>query len=159
MIANSCLKTGILKLKYKMNNQMTKQQKYDLTYLNMAKEWAKLSHCTRKQVGALIVKNGMIISDGYNGTPTGFDNKCETEIGETNWFVIHGEANAILKCARHGHSCDGATLYQTHSPCKDCSKLILQSGIKRLVYLEDYKDTSGIDFLREAGVEIKKYDL
>ena len=137
----------------------SKQERYDLTYLRMAKEWANLSHCTRKQVGALIVKNGMIISDGYNGTPTGFDNSCEIEDGTTNWSVIHGEANAILKCARHGHSCDGATLYQTHSPCKDCSKLILQSGIKRLVYVIEYKDTSGLDFLKEAGIEIKKYDV
>jgi len=124
----------------------------------MATEWAKLSHCTRKKVGALIVKNGMIISDGYNGTPTGFENSCEIDNGHnlTKWYVIHGEANAILKCAKHGHSCDGATLYQTHSPCKDCSKLILQSGIKRLVYREDYKDTSGLEFLSKAGVEIKK---
>jgi len=137
---------------------MTKQERYDLTYLNMATEWAKLSHCTRKKVGALIVKNGMIISDGYNGTPTGFENSCEIDNGHnlTKWYVIHGEANAILKCAKHGHSCDGATLYQTHSPCKDCSKLILQSGIKRLVYREDYKDTSGLEFLSKAGVEIKK---
>ena len=137
----------------------TKQERYDKTYLEMAKEWSNLSHCTRKQVGALIVKNGMIISDGYNGTPTGFDNACEIDDGTTSWSVIHGEANAILKCARHGHSCDGATLYQTHSPCKDCSKLILQSGIKRLVYVIEYKDTSGLDFLKEAGIEIKKYDV
>jgi dCMP deaminase len=99
----------------------------------------------------------MIISDGYNGTPTGFDNSCENGDGDTNWYVIHGEANAILKCAKHGHSCEGSTLYQTHSPCRDCSKLILQSGIKRLVYIEDYKDTSGLDFLREAKIEIVKY--
>lgn len=127
----------------------------------MAKEWSNLSHCVRKQVGALIVKNGMIISDGFNGTPTGFDNTCEIdENGEmvTKWFVLHGEANAILKCARHGQSCEGATLYQTHSPCKDCSKLILQSGITRLVYIEEYKDTTGLDFLKGAGVEIKKYE-
>lgn len=137
---------------------MTKQERYDRTYLTMAKEWAKLSHCNRKQVGALIVKNGMIISDGYNGTPTGFDNCCETDYNETHWYVIHGEANAILKCAKYGHSCDGATLYQTHSPCKDCSKLILQSGIKKLVYLEDYKDTSGLNFLKSSGIEIIKYD-
>lgn len=135
-----------------------KQQRYDRTYLRMAREWAKLSHCTRKQVGALIVKNGMIVSDGYNGTPTGFDNSCELDNGETKWEVIHGEANAILKCARNGQSCDGATIYQTHSPCKDCSRLILQSGIKRLVYGEDYKDTTGLDFLRNAGIEIIKYE-
>ena len=134
-----------------------KQQRYDKTYLKMATEWGKLSHCSRKQVGALIVKNGMIISDGYNGTPTGFDNCCETNENETHWYVIHGEANAILKCARNGHSCDGSTLYQTHSPCKDCSKLILQSGIKRLVYVEDYKDLSGLDFLKNSGIEIVKY--
>lgn len=133
---------------------MTKQERYDITYLNMAIEWAKLSHCKRKQVGAIIVKNGMIISDGYNGSPTGFDNQCENDLGETNWYVIHGEANAILKCAKHGQSCDGSTLYLTHSPCKDCSKLILQSGIKRLVYRDDYKDTSGLDFLIKAGIEI-----
>jgi len=116
---------------------MKKQERYDKAYLNMATEWAKLSHCTRKKVGALIVKDGMIISDGYNGTPTGFENSCEIDNGHnlTKWYVIHGEANAILKCAKHGHSCDGATLYQTHSPCKDCSKLILQAGIKRLVCL------------------------
>ncbi len=137
---------------------MNKQERYDRTYLNMAREWANLSHCTRKKVGALIVKRGMIISDGYNGTAQGLDNSCEMENGETKWDVIHGEANAILKCARHGHSCEGATLYQTHSPCKDCSKLILQSGIKRLVYVEDYKDITGLEFLRSAGLEIVKYD-
>lgn len=146
---------------------MTKQDRYDKVYLSMAHEWAQLSHCDRKQVGAIMVKNGMIISDGYNGTPSGFDNCiflgrillsifCETDENETHWFVIHAEANAILKCAKHGQSCDGATLYQTHSPCKDCSKLILQSGIKRLVYHEDYKDLTGVEFLREAGIEIIK---
>ena len=127
---------------------MDKQTKYDIVYLKMAKEWSNLSQCQRKKVGALIVKNGMIISDRYNGTPSGFDNCCETEEWTTHWYVIHGEANAILKCAKHGQSCDGATIYQTHSPCKDCSKLILQSGIKRLVYSEDYKDSDGVDFLR-----------
>lgn len=137
---------------------MTKQERYDKAYLNMATEWSKLSHCVRKQVGALIVKNGMIISDGFNGCPTGFDNNCENENDETFWYVLHGEANAILKCAKHGHSCDGATLYQTLSPCKECSKLILQSGIRRLVYLNDYKDTSGLDFLKNYGVEIVKYN-
>lgn len=134
---------------------MTKQERYDLTYLNMATEWAKLSHCNRKKVGALIVKDGMIISDGYNGTPTGFENFCEIELDNTTkWYVIHGEANAILKCAKHGQSCEGSTLYLTHSPCKDCSKLILQSGIKRLVYRENYKDISGLEFLSRAGIEI-----
>jgi dCMP deaminase len=137
---------------------MDKQEKYDRTYLNMAKEWSKLSHCKRKQVGALVVKNGMIISDGFNGCPTGFNNNCESESDETHWFVLHGEANAILKCARHGHSCDGSTLYITLSPCKECSKLILQSGIKRLVYNDEYKDISGLEFLRGAGVEVVKYN-
>lgn len=138
---------------------MDKQKKYDITYLKMAREWANLSHCNRKKVGALVIKNGMIISDGYNGTPTGFENDCEIEDGTTKWSVIHAEANAILKCAKHGHSCDGSTIYQTHSPCRECSKLILQSGIKRLVYIDEYKDISGIEFLKEAGVEIVKYDI
>lgn len=134
-----------------------KQQKYDKTYLNMATEWADLSHCSRMKVGALIVKDGMIISDGYNGTPTGFDNVCELNPDTTHWYVLHGEANAILKCARRGQSCDGATLYLTHSPCKDCSKLILQAGIKRLVYQNEYRDNQGVDFLKQTGIEIVKY--
>lgn len=138
---------------------MNKQEKYDRTYLKMALEWSKLSHCVRKKVGAIIVKNGMIISDGYNGMPSGLDNCCETDNNETNWNVIHAEANAILKCAKHGQSCDGATLYQTHSPCKNCSTLILQSGIKRLVYIENYKDLSGVEFLRDAGIEINRIDV
>lgn len=138
---------------------MDKQTKYDIVYLKMAREWSNLSHCERKKVGALIVKNGMIISDGYNGTPSGYDNCCETEEWTTHWYVIHGEANAILKCAKHGQSCDGATIYQTHSPCKDCSKLILQSGIKRLVYAEDYKDSDGVDFLRESGLIVEKIEI
>ena len=121
---------------------MIKQDRYDRVYLNMAIEWSKLSHCSRKQVGALIVKNDMIISDGYNGTPTGFDNSCENIDGDTNWYVIHAEANAILKCAKYGHSCEGG---------------ILQSGIKRLVYIEEYKDKIGLDFLRDAKIEIIKY--
>lgn len=137
---------------------MTKVKRYDLAYLNLAKEWSKLSHCSRKKVGALIVKNNTIISDGYNGSPTGFDNCCEDELGETHWFVIHAEANAILKCARNGNSCDGASLYLTHSPCKDCSKLILQAGIKKLVYIEEYKDISGLEFLKKGGIEIIKYE-
>jgi dCMP deaminase len=138
---------------------MNKQTKYDIVYLKMAREWSNLSYCERKKVGALIVKNGMIISDGFNGTPSGFDNCCETDEWTTHWYVIHGEANAILKCAKHGQSCEGATIYQTHSPCKDCSKLILQSGIKRLVYSEDYKDSEGIDFLINSGIEVKKIKI
>jgi dCMP deaminase len=141
------------------DKRMEKQLRYDIVYLKMAKEWASLSHCERKKVGALIVKNGMIISDGYNGSPSGFDNCCETEEWTTHWYVIHAEANAILKCAKHGHSCDGATIYQTHSPCKECSKLILQSGIKRVVYSEDYKDSEGIDFLKSSGIKVDKIEI
>lgn len=136
-----------------------KQLKYDIAYLRMAYEWAKLSHCTRKQVGALIVKDRMIISDGYNGTPTGFENCCEDEDNETKWTVLHAEANAILKVAASTQSTKDATLYVTLSPCKDCSKLIYQSGIKRVVYANEYKDTTGIDFLRKAGVELLKLEI
>ncbi len=136
-----------------------KQRRYDTAYMNMALEWAKLSHCKRKQVGALIVKNRMIISDGYNGTPSGFDNCCEDENGETHWYVLHAEANAILKIASSNHDCNGATLYLTMSPCKECSKLVHQAGIKRLVYLNGYKDTSGLAFLENAGVQIEQLAL
>ena len=120
----------------------------------MATEWAKLSYCKRKQVGALIVKDRMIISDGYNGTPSGFENRCEDDEGNTQWFVLHAEANAILKLARSTQSAKDATLYLTLSPCKECSKLILQAGIKKLVYVDDYKDNDGIAFLRNHGIEI-----
>lgn len=133
-----------------------KQDRYDRAYLRLAKEWAKLSHCKRKQVGAIIVKDATIIADGYNGTPTGFENDCEDENGETKWYVLHAEANAILKVARSSNKANGATLYLTNSPCKDCSKLVLQAGIKRLVFIDKYKDTSGIDFLEKAGLEIKQ---
>ena len=135
-----------------------KQHKYDKAYLKMALEWAKLSHCKRKQVGALIVKNGMIISDGYNGCPSGFENNCEDENGETKWYVLHAEANAILKVAKSTQNCKGATLYQTVSPCKECSKLILQAGISRVVYLNEYKDKSGIDFLKKATIEVMHFN-
>jgi dCMP deaminase len=131
-----------------------KQKKYDITYLRMAREWSKLSYCKRKQVGALIVKNGMIISDGFNGTPSGFENVCEDKQGQTKWYVLHAEANAITKMARSTQSSEGATLYVTVSPCRECSKLIFQSGIKRVVYLEKYKDDSGLKFLQKAGVEV-----
>lgn len=136
-----------------------KQERYDIAYLKLANTWAELSHCTRKQVGAIIVKDGMIISDGYNGTPAGFENDCEDGHGDTFWYVLHAEANAILKVAKSTNSSHGATLYITLSPCKDCSKLILQAGIKRIVYTQSYKDTSGIDFLREAGIEIVHYNI
>jgi dCMP deaminase len=131
-----------------------KQARYDRAYLRLAQNWAMLSHCTRKKVGAIIVKDRMIISDGYNGTPSGFSNQCENEEGETHWYVLHAEANAILKVAKSTNNTDGSTLYLTHSPCKDCSKLILQSGIKRVVYMEAYKDISGLTFLTNAGVVI-----
>ena len=131
-----------------------KQQKYDLAYLKMANIWGELSHCERKKVGALIVKDGMIISDGYNGTPSGFDNFCEDEEGYTKWYVLHAEANAVLKVAKSTNSCLDATLYLTLSPCKECAKLIHQSGIKRLVYTKEYKDDSGLRFLRKAKVEV-----
>jgi len=128
--------------------------KYDIAYLKMATEWGKLSYCERKKVGALIVKDRMIISDGYNGTPTGFENICEDENGLTKWYVLHAEANAILKVADSTQSCSGATLYITLSPCRECCKLIHQAGIKRLVYIDQYSDTTGLEFLKNAGVEI-----
>ena len=131
-----------------------KQLKYDRAYLRIAKEWGKLSYCKRKQVGALIVKDKMIISDGYNGTPSGFENYCEDESGYTKWYVLHAEANAILKVASSTQSCSGATLYLTMSPCRDCSKLIYQSGMVRVVYADNYKDTTGLDFLAKAGVQL-----
>ncbi len=131
-----------------------KQRRYDIAYLKMAKEWAKLSYCKRKQVGALIVKGKMIISDGYNGTPTGFENTCEDTHNDTKWYVLHAEANAILKVASSTQSCKGATLYITMSPCKECSKLIHQSGIKRLVYIDAYKDNQGLKFLEKADIDL-----
>ncbi|MEZ4854283.1 cytidine/deoxycytidylate deaminase family protein [Flavobacterium sp.] len=134
---------------------MAKKLKYDKAYLKIANEWSQLSYCKRKQVGAIIVKDRMIISDGYNGTPSGFENCCEDANNLTKWYVLHAEANAILKVARSTQSCEGATLYITLSPCKDCSKLIHQSGIKRVVYHQEYKDTSGVDFLKKAGVEVE----
>lgn len=132
-----------------------KQRRYDLAYLRMAKEWANLSHCQRRKVGALIVKEGMIISDGYNGTPSGFENDCEDESGKTKWYVLHAEANALTKLARSENKAKDATLYLTMSPCKECAKLILQSGINRLVYIEKYKDHAGLDFLATFGLNIE----
>ncbi|WP_410878000.1 deoxycytidylate deaminase [Myroides sp. DW712] len=131
-----------------------KVTKYDKAYLRIAREWGQLSYCKRKKVGAIIVKDRMIISDGYNGTPTGFDNCCEDEHDQTYWYVLHAEANAILKVASSTQSCQDATLYITMSPCRDCSKLIHQAGIKRVVYVEGYKDMAGIEFLDKAGVEV-----
>ena len=130
-----------------------KQEKYDRAYLKMAKTWGELSYCKRKKVGALIVKDKMIISDGYNGTPSGFENVCEDDENYTKWYVLHAEANAILKVANSTQSCTGSTLYLTMSPCSNCSKLIHQAGIARVVYAEEYKDLSGIEFLNKAGVK------
>jgi dCMP deaminase len=135
-----------------------KQLKYDKAYLRIAYEWSKLSYCKRKQVGAIIVRDRMIISDGYNGTPSGFENCCEDNEGLTHWYVLHAEANAILKVAHSTQTCENATLYITLSPCKECSKLIHQSGIKRVVYLNGYHDNSGIDFLTKAGVVVDQIE-
>ncbi len=137
---------------------MDKTKKYDVAYLKIAETWGKLSYCKRRQVGAIIVKNRMIISDGYNGTPTGFENICEDEDNYTKWYVLHAEANAILKVAASTQSCEGATLYITLSPCRECSKLIHQAGIKRVVYSVEYKDRSGLDFLEKAGVILTQLD-
>jgi dCMP deaminase len=136
-----------------------KQRRYDLAYLRMAREWAKLSHCVRKQVGALIVRDNMIVADGYNGTPSGFSNACENDGGETHWYVLHAEANAITKLARSTHGAAGATLYITMSPCRECAKLILQSGIVRVVYESAYKDVEGLDFLEKSGVALELLPL
>ncbi|SFZ90599.1 dCMP deaminase [Flaviramulus basaltis] len=135
-----------------------KQLKYDKAYLRIAQEWGKLSYCKRRQVGALIVKDRMIISDGYNGTPSGFENFCEDDEGYTKWYVLHAEANAILKVASSTQSAKGATLYITMSPCKECSKLIHQAGIVKVVYNEAYKDDSGLRFLEKAGIELEQIE-
>lgn len=134
--------------------QAIKQLELDRRYLRMAQIWAENSYCVRRQVGALIVKNKMIISDGYNGTPAGFENVCEDENGVTQPFVLHAEANAITKIARSGNNSDGATLYVTDSPCIECSKLIIQSGIRRVVYGRKYRLTDGLDLLERAGIEL-----
>lgn len=127
--------------------------KYDKLFIEICKMYAGMSYAKRKQVGAVIVKDNTIISDGYNGTPVGFDNNCEDEFGKTHWYVLHAEANAITKLAKSNVSCNDSTLYITLSPCKECSKLIIQSGIKKIVYSEKYKDTTGLDFLGKFNVE------
>ena len=132
--------------------------KFDEKYMEMAAVWATNSYCKRRQVGALLVKDRMIISDGYNGTPSGFENVCEDENGVTKPYVLHAEANAISKVAKSGNSADGATLYVTASPCMECAKLIIQSGIRRVVYRDEYRLTDGIDLLRRAGIEVEKID-
>ena len=133
----------------------TKQSLLDYRYLRMARIWAENSYCRRRQVGALVVKDKMIISDGYNGTPSGFENICEDESGTTFPYVLHAEANAITKLARSSNNSDGATLYVTASPCIECAKLIIQSGIRRVVYAEKYRLTDGIDLLEKAGVKVE----
>lgn len=132
--------------------------KFDQSYLRMAAVWAQNSYCKRRQVGALLVKDRMIISDGYNGTPSGFENVCEDENGVTKPYVLHAEANAITKVAQSGNSSSGATLYVTASPCVECAKLIIQAGIKRVVYRDEYRLTDGVDLLRKAGIIVEQVD-
>ena len=143
-----------------MNNaeKDEKQLRFDRSYLEMASVWAKNSYCRRRQVGALLVKDRMIISDGYNGTPSGFENICEDENGLTKPYVLHAEANAITKVAKSGNSSDGATLYVTAAPCIECSKLIIQSGIKRVVYRDEYRVRDGVELLQRAGIEVIKHE-
>lgn len=136
-----------------MENKDKKQHDLDLRYMRMANIWAENSYCERRKVGALIVKDKMIISDGYNGTPSGFENVCENEEGFTKPYVLHAEANAITKIARSNNNSNGATMYVTASPCIECAKLIIQSGIRRVVYGEKYRLTDGIDLLERAGIE------
>ena len=134
---------------------MESNKKLDLRYLRMARIWSENSYCERRQVGALVVKNKMIISDGYNGTPSGFENVCEDENGVTKPYVLHAEANAITKIARSGNNSEGATLYVTDSPCIECAKLIIQAGIRRVIYARDYRLTDGVDLLKRAGIEVQ----
>lgn len=139
-------------------SKMEKQHKFDRSYLEMAAVWAQNSYCVRRKVGAILVKDRMIISDGYNGTPAGFENVCEDDNGLTKPYVLHAEANAITKVAKSGNSSDGATLYVTTSPCMECSKLIIQAGIKRVVYKEEYRVKDGLEILRRAGIEVVRYE-
>ncbi|MDR0754525.1 MAG: dCMP deaminase family protein [Prevotellaceae bacterium] len=133
---------------------MEKTSKFDRRYLEMAAVWAKNSYCKRRQVGAILVKNNMIISDGFNGTPSGFENICEDEDGNTKLYVLHAEANAITKVARSNNSSEGSTLYITSSPCLECAKLIIQAGIKRVVFSDNYRISDGIELLKRANIEI-----
>ena len=142
-----------------MGYEEEKQHQLDMRYLRMARVWAENSYCVRRQVGALIVKDKMIISDGYNGTPSGFENICEDEVtGKTKPYVLHAEANAISKIAKSGNNSEGATLYVTDAPCLECSKLIIQAGIRRVVYMIEYRVRDGIELLERAGIEVTKYD-
>ena len=142
-----------------MTMDEAKKAVLDRRYARMALIWAENSYCERRKVGALVVKNNMIISDGYNGTPTGFENICEDENNVSKPYVLHAEANAITKLARSSNSSDGATLYVTASPCIECAKLIIQSGIKRVIYTEQYRLTDGVDLLKRAGIEVEYLDL
>ncbi|WP_073169400.1 deoxycytidylate deaminase [Tangfeifania diversioriginum] len=142
-----------------MNNDKKKQMLLDQRYLKMAMIWSQNSYCKRRQVGALLVKEKMIISDGYNGTPSGFENICEDENNHTKPYVLHAEANAITKVAKSNNSSDGATLYVTSSPCLECSKLIIQAGIKRVVFTESYRLDDGINLLKRANVEVEQVEL
>lgn len=141
-----------------MENELSKQTKLDLRYLRMARIWAENSYCKRRQVGALVVKDKMIISDGYNGTPSGFENICE-ENDITKPYVLHAEANAITKLARSNNNSDGSTLYVTASPCIECAKLIIQAGIKRVVYAEKYRLNDGIQLMERAGIKVEFLDI
>ena len=136
-----------------------KRKKYDTKYLEMAKIWSGLSHAKRTKVGAILVKDNTIIADGYNGTPQGFENECEDEQDTTKWYVLHAEANAILKVARSTQISQNSTLYVTLSPCKECAKLIVQAGIKKVLYTSEYRDRTGIDFLNKAGIKCQQIDI
>ncbi len=142
-----------------MGYQEEKQRQLDMRYIRMAKIWAENSYCIRRQVGALIVKDKMIISDGYNGTPSGFENICEDETGKTKAYVLHAEANAITKLAKSANNGDGATLYITAAPCIECAKLIIQAGIKRVVYCDDYHSDEGVQLLRRIGIEVCQVEV
>lgn len=142
-----------------MNQQDLKQLQIDKRYIRMAGIWAENSYCQRRKVGVLIVKNQMIISDGYNGTPSGFENICEDEHNVTKPYVLHAEANAITKIARSGNSSEGATMYVTASPCIECAKLIIQAGIRRVVYSEKYRLEDGLELLKRAGIEVQFLDI
>ena len=142
-----------------MGYKEEKQRQLDIRYMKMARIWAENSYCLRRQVGALIVRDKMIISDGYNGTPSGFENICEDEAGKTKPYVLHAEANAITKVAKSNNSSEGATLYVTSSPCIECAKLIIQSGIRRVVYADSYHSSDGIELLERVGIEVVCVEL
>ncbi len=141
-----------------LNNNIStgKQRQFDRSYLEMARVWGRNSYCKRRQVGALLVKNRSIISDGYNGTPSGFENECEDDSNKTKSYVLHAEANAITKVAKSNNSSEGATLYITSSPCLECAKLIIQAGIKRVVFADHYHSTEGVTLLERAGIQVEQ---